>query len=86
MVISYSRIFKKMFRKQPLWLQNKFEERIFLFAQNIYHPLLNNHALDGKWKGCMSINIAGDLRAVFEEVAYHHIEFIAIGSHSELFS
>ena len=75
-----------MFKKQPVWVQNKFEERVFLFLQNIYHPLLNNHVLGGKWIGHRSINITGDVRAVFEEINTTHIEFVAIGTHSELYS
>ena len=75
-----------MFKKRFLWLHDKFEERVVIFIQNKYHPLLQNHALDGEWKGCRSINITGDVRAVFEEVADDHIEFVAIGTHSELYS
>ena len=75
-----------MFKKHPLWIQNKFEERVLLFTRNMYHPLLDNHALHGEWMGYRSINITGDIRAVFEEVSTDHIEFIAIGSHSELYS
>ena len=86
MNIDHSRNFKKRFKKQPAWIQNKFEERVLLFQQDMYYPLLNNHALDGKWAGCRSINITGDTRAVFEEVSNNHIEFIAIGNHSELYS
>lgn len=86
MLISYSRTFKKMFKKLPAGLQDKFEERLFLFTQDTHHPLLHNHTLDGEWLGCRSINVTGDLRAVFEEVASNHFEFVAIGSHSELYS
>ena len=86
MVISHSRIFKKMFRKHSVWLQEKFKERVSLFMDDIYNPLLNNHSLDGKWRGYRSINVTGDIRAVFEEININHIEFVAIGSHSELYS
>lgn len=86
MFISYSRVFKKMFKKKPAWLQKKFEERLTLFIRDTYHPLLNNHSLDGEWAGCRSINITGDTRAVFEIISSKHVEFVAIGSHSELYS
>ena len=75
-----------MFKKQSLLLQNKFEERLALFTVNQYHPLLNNHALQGEWAGCRSINITGDIRAIFEEITNNNIEFVAFGSHSELYS
>jgi addiction module RelE/StbE family toxin len=86
MVITYSRVFKKMFKKKNIWVQDKFAEHLLLFTQNINHPLLNNHSLGGEWIGCRSINVTGDLRAVYEELSNDHFEFIAIGTHSELYS
>lgn len=86
MVITYSRIFKKMFKKKNTFVQNKFSERLSLFTQDRNHPLLNNHPLDGTWAGCRSINITGDFRAVYEELSNNYFEFIAIGTHSELYS
>jgi len=86
MLIRHSRRFKKMFKKQPAWIQDKFEERVYLFQQNMYHSLLNNHALNGIWFGNKSINVTGNIRAVFEEISEGHIEFVAIGTHSELYS
>lgn len=85
MQIDYSRTFKKMFKKQPLSIQNKFEERLNLFMENPHSHLLHKHGLSGEWSGCHSINITGDIRAVFEEISDEYFEFIAIGSHSELY-
>ena len=75
-----------MFKKQPVWIQDKFAERVQLLLENIYNPLLNNHMLEGEWIGCRSINVTGDIRAVFEELSHKHVEFVAIGTHSELYS
>ena len=86
MVITYSRVFKKMFRKQSEVIKEKFYERLTLFIKDPHYSLLNNHALGGKWVGCRSINVTGDIRAVFEEIDSEHIEFVDIGSHSELYS
>lgn len=86
MLISYSRTFKKMFKKLPKELQDKLEERLFVFTKDAHHPLLYNHSLNGEWVGCRSINVTGDLRAVFEEISDGHFEFVAIGNHSELYS
>ncbi|MBI3634295.1 MAG: type II toxin-antitoxin system YafQ family toxin [Candidatus Yonathbacteria bacterium] len=86
MVITYSRVFKKMLRKQPAVMQEKFYERLTLFVKNPYHPLLINHLLNGEWVGCRSINITGDISAIFEEISGEHIEFVDIGSHSKLYS
>ena len=86
MIITYSRIFKKMFMKKDAWVQEKFSERLSLFVQNKNYSLLNNHSLDGVWAGCRSIDITGDFRAVYEELGYDHFEFVALGTHSELYS
>lgn len=75
-----------MFKKLPVRLQSQFEERLSLFVHNPYHPLLHNHSLSGEWAGCRSIDIAGDLRAVYEELDGDQIELIAVGSHSQLYS
>lgn len=86
MIITYSRVFKKTFRKHPAVIQERFYEKIALLLKNQHNPLLANHALHGAWAGCRSINITGDIRAIFEEVDKKHIDFVEIGSHSELYS
>jgi len=75
-----------MFKKQPVWIKDKFEERVRLFQKDMFEPILNNHLLEGEWLGCRSINITGDLRALYEELGNNHFEFIAIETHSELYS
>jgi addiction module RelE/StbE family toxin len=75
-----------MFKKNDAWVQDKFKERISLFIKDRNNSLLNNHSLGGIWDGCRSINITGDFRAVYEEINNDHFEFIAIGTHSELYS
>jgi len=85
MAITYSRVFKKMFKKKDAWVKAKFSERLFLFIKERNNPLLNNHSLDGIWAGCRSINITGDFRAVYEELGNDNFEFVAIGTHSELY-
>ncbi len=86
MIISYSRTFRKNFKKQLFAVQNKFSERLELFGENPHHSQLGNHALGGEWLGCRSINVTGDIRAVFEEIDDNYVEFVDIGSHSELYS
>ena len=75
-----------MLRKQPAVIQEKFYERFKLFVKDQHNPLLANHILSGEWAGFRSINVTGDIRAVFEEVDKNQIEFIDIGSHSKLYS
>ncbi len=86
MTISYSRLFKKMFKKKDTWVQSKFAEKLLLFTDDMYNPVLENHSLGGEWAGCRSINISGDFRAVYEDLGNSCFEFVAIGTHSELYS
>lgn len=86
MKIAYSRSFKKMFKKQPVKIQEVFFERIEIFINNPNNPILRVHSLHGEWASCKSINITGDIRVVYEEISDDTVELIAIGSHSELYS
>ena len=86
MKISYSKNFVKQYSKQSSKIKEKFIQKQYVFVDNVFNSLLNNHSLHGEYAGCRSINITGDIRAVFEEINSDYFEFIAIGTHSELFS
>ena len=81
----YHKNFRKQFDKLPLKIQDKFGERLDLFLQNQFHPLLDNHSLTGEYEGCRSINITGNIRAIFYLKTESDIVFINIGSHPELY-
>lgn len=85
--IVFHRSFRKSLRKQPKKIQIRFAERLELFEIDPFHPTLDNHALIGKWKGYRSIDVTGDVRAIF--VTYVEIDgvivFIDIGTHSQLY-
>lgn len=84
MFVFTSRKFNKMFKKCPQEIKNKFIEKLKIFKENKYSPILNNHSLSGKLNGLRSINVSGDYRAIFEEKS-ENIIFVAIGTHSELY-
>jgi len=86
MQVRYGRNFRKMYRKLPAPLKQKFGERLDLLLEYGEHPLLNIHFLAGDWRGYKSMNVTGDIRAVFEVVSDAEIAFEAIGSHSQLYS
>jgi addiction module RelE/StbE family toxin len=87
MQIEYSKKFIKEFKKCPAEIRENFKLRLKIFIDNQHHPLLNNHPLHGELKGCHSINITGDWRAIFEELDEGRIVyFVAIGTHSQLYS
>lgn len=83
----------KQFRKDILKLNPKqlaqFKKRIELFQMNPKAKQLRNHPLKGILKGKFSINITGDIRAIYgiEKVNDElEIHFIRLGTHSELYS
>lgn len=84
MIIRVHDNFKKQFSKLIKSQKIKFTERRNIFLEDEFHPIINNHALKGKYEGCRSINVGGDLRAIFRKDA-EEILFIAIGSHSKLY-
>ena len=85
MIIFFSKKFKKSFKKLSVTLQDSFEERLFLLKKDKFHPLLCNHKLQGEYFGCRSINVSGDIRAIFKEHDNSDIVFIDIGTHSRLY-
>ena len=85
MEIIYRKKFKKAFKKRSKKVQDKFFERIEMFQNDQFHPLLNNHALSGEFEGVRSFDVTGNIRV-------HYITtdgvviLLTIGSHSELYS
>lgn len=84
MIIRSHRNFKKQFNKLTKAQKRKFIERRDIFLKDEFNPALNNHALKGEYQGYRSINIGGDLRAIFRKNS-EEILFVAIGSHSKLY-
>ena len=78
--------FKKNYKKLIISHQKQCDERLLIFMENPYNLQLNNHALHGKYKGCRSIRITGDLRAVYQLVSENASFFIALDTHSNLYS
>ncbi|MBI4050114.1 MAG: type II toxin-antitoxin system mRNA interferase toxin, RelE/StbE family [Candidatus Doudnabacteria bacterium] len=76
--------FKRRYKKLRA-LQKQIDERLFLFAHNPFHPILNNHALIGKYKNYRSINITGDYRALYEPIARNKAFFVIVDTHSNLY-
>ena len=84
MRIDYHKRFVKQYKKLPFKLQSKYNERLKIFITNPLAQELNNHPLHGEYLGYRSINITGDLRAVYE-VQGGAIKFLFIDTHSNLY-
>mgnify|MGYP001562235093 FL=1 len=84
MQYSSSKKFDKRFAKLTQKIREQFIESVKIFQQNPFDPKLNNHSVHYPYDGCRSINITGDVRAIYEPKGYLAF-FIRIGSHSELY-
>lgn len=84
MIIRLHKNFKKQFNKLTESQKKKFRERRDIFLRDEFHPILNNHALKGKYQGYRSINVSGDIRAIYRKSS-EDILFVSIGSHSKLY-
>ena len=85
MRVFYPKKFLKQLKKRPKEEQEKFYEAIGIFVADPLHPLLYNHQLHGKYAGYRSIDITGNLRAVFKERSHDIARFSAIGTHHQLY-
>ncbi len=65
MNIQYLPKFKKQYKKLPKEFQAQFDERIRLFMIDPTLPKLRVHPLKGKFAGYWSMNVNGDVRALY---------------------
>ena len=86
MNIRFHRNFEKRYARISPRVRNQFKERSDVFIHNPFDPILQNHALKGKYQGYRSINITGDYRAVYKFIDGNMIIFVDLGTHSELYS
>jgi len=84
MTIAYTKVFIKQAKKLSPELRQQLQDCIALFSKNPLNPILRNHTLKGKYKDYQSINITGDVRALYLQVDDKTI-FSAIGTHSQLY-
>ncbi|MGH7237152.1 MAG: type II toxin-antitoxin system mRNA interferase toxin, RelE/StbE family [Candidatus Saccharimonadales bacterium] len=83
--IEYSRKFRKQFARLDTKTRNQFKRRQRLWLKNPYHPQLHLHMLSGEYVGFYSINITGDLRALYQKIGDSYVIFGFIGTHSQLY-
>lgn len=85
MKVSYLPKFKKQYKKLPLTFQEQFDARLRLFLVDPTSPQLRVHPLKGKYGGYWSLNVSGDLRALYAFRGDEIVIFALIGTHSELY-
>jgi addiction module RelE/StbE family toxin len=84
MNISYSKNFMTQAKKLSPKVRQKLLERIEMFAENPLHPMLRNHQLRGKWKEYRSIDVTGDVRALYLQ-RENEVIFDTKGTPSQLY-
>ena len=85
MTIQYLPKFKKQYQKLPIKLQQQFDARLRLFMTEPSAPQLRVHPLRGNYSGYWSMNVNGDLRALYVKRGDEIVIFALIGTHSELY-
>ncbi len=85
MTIRYSKKFRKQYQKLTPKLQQKTMNAIKLWSQKPNDELLRLHRLSGKMSHFHSINVTGDLRALYEIVNDEVYLYQMIGTHSQLY-
>lgn len=86
MKIIFHKIFEKQYKKFPDKIKKRIKDRNILFEKDPYDPILNNHALNGKYMGYRSISITGNIRIIYKFLDKDTVLFSEIGTHSELYS
>ena len=82
--VRYHKDFEKKYKKLKPSEKEKFKFRLELLFIDEFNPVLNNHSLKGKYLGCRSINLTGDLRAVYKKEG-DILVFVTVGNHSNLY-
>lgn len=85
MNIILHRNFEKQYTKLGRKTKAHIKERFALFLRDEFHPILNNHPLRGIYTGYRSINITGDLRALYRRGGLNERIFTVIDTHSNLY-
>lgn len=83
--IEFTKEFTKQFKKLLPTQREHFYDRLRLFEKNPQDRVLRDHALQGRYKGFRSIDIEGDLRALYYVKENVIVVFAIIGTHSQLY-
>jgi addiction module RelE/StbE family toxin len=85
MIIKTTKHFDKQYAKLSPKLKQQFNTRLTVFVRDPFDVALRNHALKGRYLGYRSIDIGGDVRAIYTTRGELIIIFGFIGTHSQLY-
>lgn len=83
--IKYSKKFRKQFSKLSPKVREQFKSRQRLWLSDPYNTQLHLHMLTAEYAGLYSMNITGDIRALYEKIDDTYVIFGFIGTHSQLY-
>jgi mRNA-degrading endonuclease YafQ of YafQ-DinJ toxin-antitoxin module len=83
--IEYSKKFRKQYSKLTPKIRTQFKIRQRLWLSDPFNTQLHLHMLTGEYAGLYSINITGDIRALYEKIGDYYVVFGFIGTHSQLY-
>ena len=85
MKLLFHRSFERAYAALRPAEKEKCDGRLVSFSADPFDPVLNNHPLRGTYMGYRSMNIAGDLRAIYRQIDTETYFFIALGPHKKLY-
>ncbi len=85
MKVTLHRNFERQLENFPKKLQDKFDERLQLWLDDPSDSRLRIHLLKGKYAGYWSMNVTGDVRALYYYEGDVAVVFALIGTHSSLY-
>jgi len=85
MKIILSKKFEKQVAKLPVSIKKILANKLCIFTEDRFSIILNNHPLQGSWRGYRSINITGDYRLIFEPYDVDIVRLIDIDTHHNLY-
>ena len=83
--IRFSNKFKKQYQKLSPKLKQQTKSQISLWQDSPHDKSLRAHRLSGKMSRFYSINITGDVRALYEVIDGEIYLYQMIGTHSQLY-
>lgn len=83
--IEYTKKFRKQYSKLNSKVREQFKKRQRLWLNDPYNSQLHLHMLTGEYAGLYSINITGDIRALYKKIDDAYVIFGFIGTHSQLY-
>lgn len=85
MTILYHTRFEKRVKKLSRSDVESLADKIEMFADDPFNIIFRNHALHGIYDGYRSIDIKGNLLALYKEERPDVVRFCYLGTHHELY-